>query len=593
MSVVDATPASPAQAIEVNDSATTSVNGSSATNDTSSTEVSSTAGDSAAQQEAGNSQKPSHIAPKQNPWKLRAEQSTTTGRVNPSDVIAKDDSNHANGLASSGLPPVQESTATVTTAGSHRKAHRQSRSLAPSIDDSTLWPSLDKALEDRSEARKQAPSDNVDHSAAPSAPKVNGKEKWTKYTPTITYPPVASKASRGSASGAKSSRSAAPTRTGGREKSGDSSDLATENNGKSSRSSDTSRSRAPKSRSMSVSNTRSEVPSRRETQASRDADSQGTQARSQSSKRSERGSISAPSGNTPVPEETHSASVSLASGLPSEASPANVPEHRAQRSSYDSAFVSRGRGGYRNTRGNYQANYSNRYQNPAFVQPQYQGSRTYGQREQAPYVYDQFQNFVNPSIAPMMMDPMVARQMVLNQCEYYFSIENLCKDLFLRKHMDDEGFVNLPILAKFNRVRAITMDYALIRDVCFMSSIIELRAAPGSYDKIRRAEGWEQWVLAPDQRDPSTRDVPPVSEMQTYNDQNDNGEDSQDMNIGARSFVPGQNIAESHPPTTNLNENFENLGFVERLSADAHTNGATDGSATIDGQVSPTSVAPR
>jgi len=39
------------------------------------------------------------------------------------------------------------------------------------------------------------------------------------------------------------------------------------------------------------------------------------------------------------------------------------------------------------------------------------------------------------------------------QLEYYFSVENLCKDTFLRSIMNSEGFVPLEIVANFNRVK--------------------------------------------------------------------------------------------------------------------------------------------
>lgn len=42
--------------------------------------------------------------------------------------------------------------------------------------------------------------------------------------------------------------------------------------------------------------------------------------------------------------------------------------------------------------------------------------------------------------------------------EYYFSKENLMKDLFLRRKMDAEGYLPVTLIASFHRVRALTMD---------------------------------------------------------------------------------------------------------------------------------------
>jgi hypothetical protein len=39
------------------------------------------------------------------------------------------------------------------------------------------------------------------------------------------------------------------------------------------------------------------------------------------------------------------------------------------------------------------------------------------------------------------------------QLEYYFSAQNLCHDLYLRKQMDPLGFVSLSTVAKFNKIQ--------------------------------------------------------------------------------------------------------------------------------------------
>jgi len=49
--------------------------------------------------------------------------------------------------------------------------------------------------------------------------------------------------------------------------------------------------------------------------------------------------------------------------------------------------------------------------------------------------------------------------------EYYFSIENLCKDIYLRHHMDLEGWVPISVIAGFQRIQALSTDPQLLLEV--------------------------------------------------------------------------------------------------------------------------------
>jgi la-related protein 1 len=93
--------------------------------------------------------------------------------------------------------------------------------------------------------------------------------------------------------------------------------------------------------------------------------------------------------------------------------------------------------------------------------------------------------------------------------EYYFSIENLCKDMFLRKHMDSKGFVFLSVIADFNRIKQLTTDMELIKFACYHSREIEYRIGADGRDRIRRCDGWEQWVLPTGDRDLSAQNDGP------------------------------------------------------------------------------------
>ncbi len=58
--------------------------------------------------------------------------------------------------------------------------------------------------------------------------------------------------------------------------------------------------------------------------------------------------------------------------------------------------------------------------------------------------------------------------------EYYFSTENLTKDVFLRRKMDPEGCIPISLIATFNRVKALTQDIQLILKAVDVSDIVEL-----------------------------------------------------------------------------------------------------------------------
>ncbi|POS87126.1 hypothetical protein EPUL_000716 [Erysiphe pulchra] len=99
--------------------------------------------------------------------------------------------------------------------------------------------------------------------------------------------------------------------------------------------------------------------------------------------------------------------------------------------------------------------------------------------------------------------------MVTMQLEYYFSIDNLCKDVYLRKHMDSQGFVYLSFIAGFKRIVALTQDFELIRFACQESEIIELVRGDDGIDRLRRKEGWEKWVLTVEEREDSSKNLSP------------------------------------------------------------------------------------
>ena len=97
-----------------------------------------------------------------------------------------------------------------------------------------------------------------------------------------------------------------------------------------------------------------------------------------------------------------------------------------------------------------------------------------------------------------------------NQIEYYFSIENLCKDMYLRKRMDSQGFVNLHFIAAFKRIRELTSDMAMLRAVCEASTEIDFVVGEDEIERLRRRTAWDSFVLPKEDRDDFARNDGPT-----------------------------------------------------------------------------------
>lgn len=82
------------------------------------------------------------------------------------------------------------------------------------------------------------------------------------------------------------------------------------------------------------------------------------------------------------------------------------------------------------------------------------------------------------------------RDAILYQIEYYYSVENLVRDVWLRQQWDEEGWLPLSFIASFPRVRALTTDLSALSEALKLSTILEYKD-----DKIRKLEDWKNWVL--------------------------------------------------------------------------------------------------
>lgn len=100
--------------------------------------------------------------------------------------------------------------------------------------------------------------------------------------------------------------------------------------------------------------------------------------------------------------------------------------------------------------------------------------------------------------------------MLKGQIEYYFSIENLCKDMYLRQRMDSQGFVPLHFVAGFKRIRDLSVDMNLIRAVCEDSTVIEYIVGEDDGERLRSREAWQKFVLPMADRDELARNDGPA-----------------------------------------------------------------------------------
>lgn len=76
------------------------------------------------------------------------------------------------------------------------------------------------------------------------------------------------------------------------------------------------------------------------------------------------------------------------------------------------------------------------------------------------------------------------------QLEYYFSVENLCRDVYLRLLMDSEGWVDVRAILSFNRMKTICNDARLVLESLQGSEIVEVKD-----HFIRASRDQQQWVI--------------------------------------------------------------------------------------------------
>ncbi|KAI5788223.1 hypothetical protein FPQ18DRAFT_307716 [Pyronema domesticum] len=99
---------------------------------------------------------------------------------------------------------------------------------------------------------------------------------------------------------------------------------------------------------------------------------------------------------------------------------------------------------------------------------------------------------------------MVAPNHGVDNVNYYFSVDNLCKDIYLRKQMDNDGYVRLSVIAGFRKIQETTKDINILRDAAMMSHEINVQYG---FDDVylRKKDGWQSFVLKEEERDESAK----------------------------------------------------------------------------------------
>ncbi|OAA79573.1 La domain family [Akanthomyces lecanii RCEF 1005] len=413
-----------------------------------------------------------------------------------------------------------------------RVADREARDgkgeLPPSVDDAMLWPTPETAVQEDKDSKKKSDTKPESKETQDDAGKPRSKEKWVTYdyVPTVNFetqlPQIRNTKPRGGARNVNGGRPSIPGQTG--DKAAAAAPAAKTNDRR-------------QSTANGAPRTGSQPPNKR---ASVDVATLRDQRKVSGSTTSEKAKDATPA---PAVRRTRRLDKSSTNLQQEQMQP---PRDRAE------GRTDRGRGGYRGRGGHHTSTHpqhqhtssfngngpvSGRPQGPysppprgghgqMFMPPSQRGRgrsnaanfhRMSLPNGRIPAVQTQFASYEYP-MAPMSAIPFQPQPywdnmtvpVLKNQIEYYFSIENLCKDMYLRQRMDSQGFVPLHFIAAFKRVRELSADIGMLRAVCEMSMDIDLAVGEDDVERVRRREGWESFILPLEDRDDLARNSGPA-----------------------------------------------------------------------------------
>ncbi|KAM0322833.1 hypothetical protein ACHAQA_009174 [Verticillium albo-atrum] len=119
------------------------------------------------------------------------------------------------------------------------------------------------------------------------------------------------------------------------------------------------------------------------------------------------------------------------------------------------------------------------------------------------YTWDAYANMpmTAPAYPPQHPFDFHVRSVLTQQIDFYFSLENLCKDLHLRKNMDSQGFVPLSLIHGFQRVFQLCgPNLHLLRAAVSDSTAMDFVIGKDGLERVRARHHWQKFVLPTDQR---------------------------------------------------------------------------------------------
>lgn len=96
------------------------------------------------------------------------------------------------------------------------------------------------------------------------------------------------------------------------------------------------------------------------------------------------------------------------------------------------------------------------------------------------------------------------------QFEFYFSADNLCKDLYLRQHMDAEGWTSLDLLCNFKKIQAFNTTVESISEALASSESVEVDAQKRRV-RLKDPEMRQKWCEAATEMQQATTPKAPIS----------------------------------------------------------------------------------
>ncbi|CAM9165553.1 unnamed protein product [Ectocarpus sp. 13 AM-2016] len=82
--------------------------------------------------------------------------------------------------------------------------------------------------------------------------------------------------------------------------------------------------------------------------------------------------------------------------------------------------------------------------------------------------------------------------LAVRQIEFYFTVENLCRDIFMRSYMDEEGYIPIAFVANFPGVARFGVELEDITAGILASDTLQVDT---ENETMRMREGWEVWLL--------------------------------------------------------------------------------------------------